>query len=113
VGTGKQIRQQTLLRLAEYGRGAAAFAGDSDSLEAAVDELYASISQPIGWDVKLAFEGGDVEEIVPERLPDLYAGRPVRVLAWFRDDLPSTLSLKMSTMEGERYYNVQLPPPVP
>jgi Ca-activated chloride channel family protein len=113
VGTGKQIRQQTLLRLAEYGRGAAAFAGDSDSLEAAVDDLFVSISQPIGWDVKLAFEGGEVESIVPERLPDLYAGRPVRVLAWFRDDLPSALRLKMSTMEGERYYNVKLPPRVP
>jgi Ca-activated chloride channel family protein len=113
VGTGTQIRQQTLLRLAEYGRGAAAFAGDSESLEAAVDELYASIAQPIGWDVKLAIEGAEVEEIVPARLPDLYAGRPVRVLAWFRDDLPSALRLKMSTMAGERYYNVQLPPQAP
>jgi hypothetical protein len=113
VGTGKQIRQQTLLRLAEYGRGAAAFAGDSESLETAVDELFVSIAQPIGWDVKLAFEGGDVEEIVPARLPDLYAGRPVRVLAWFRDDLPSALRLRMTTMEGERFYNVKLPPRAP
>ena len=35
VGTGKQHRQETLLHLAEYGRGAATFAGDSDSLETA------------------------------------------------------------------------------
>ena len=78
-----------------------------------MDELFVSIAQPIGWDVKLTWDGGDVEEIVPARLPDLYAGRPVRVLAWFRDDLPSALRLRMSTMEGERFYNVKLPPRTP
>jgi Ca-activated chloride channel family protein len=110
VGTGKQIRQETLLRLAEYGRGAATFAGDSHSLETAVAELFDSISEPLGWDVKVDWGGAEIEEILPSRLPDLYAGRPVRVLAWFRGDLPSTLRLKMSTMDGERLFHVKLPP---
>jgi Ca-activated chloride channel family protein len=113
VGTGKQIRQETLLRLAEYGRGAAAFAGDAQSLESAVTELFDSIADPLGWDVRLDFAGAEIEETVPSRLPDLYAGRPVRVLAWFRDELPSQMLLRMATTEGERLYEVKLPPRLP
>ncbi len=112
VGTGRKIRQQTILRLAEYGRGAATFAGDSHSLETAVVELFDSIAQPIGWDVSIDWEGADVEEILPSRLPDLYADRPVRVLAWFSGELPSVLRLKMSTMDGDRLYTAKMPPAV-
>ncbi len=112
VGTGRMIRQQTILRLAEYGRGAATFASDSNSLGTAVVELFDSISQPIGWDVSLDWDNAEVEEILPSRLPDLYADRPVRVLAWFSGDLPSALRLKMSTMEGERLFTVKMPPAV-
>ena len=110
VGTGPVVRQETLLRLAEYGRGAAAFFGESGSLEQAVTALFASIANPLAWDLRLDWDGGDVTEIEPSRLPDLYAGRPVRVLAHVRGDLPSSLAVSVSTVEGERRYRVSLPP---
>jgi hypothetical protein len=110
VGTGELLRQATLLRLAQHGRGAATFAGMSDELEPAVAALFDSISQPLGWDLQLDWDGAEIEEIVPTRLPDLYAGRPVRVLAWVRGDLPDTLALRMSTTDGERRLRVKLPP---
>jgi Ca-activated chloride channel family protein len=113
VGTGRRVRQETLLRLAEYGRGAATFAGDAASLGAAVSELFASIAQPLGWDVALDWDGPPAAEIVPSRLPDLYAGRPVRVLAWFDEDLPSSLRLRMKTTDGEKRFEVLLPPRTP
>jgi len=113
VGTGNRVRQQTLLRLAEYGRGAAAFAGDAPSLQAAVAELFDSISEPLGWDLELHADGAELEQISPSRLPDLYAGRPVRVLAWVRGDTPSRLEVRMSTRDGERRLQVQLPPQRP
>ena len=113
VGTGTGARQQTLLRLAEYGRGAAAFAGDAPSLQAAVTELFDSISAPLGWDLEFSAAGAELEQISPSRLPDLYAGRPVRVLAWVQGDTPSRLEVKMSTRDGERRLQVQLPPQQP
>lgn len=113
VGTGKQHRQETLLRLAEQGRGAATFAGDADSLETAVTELFAAISQPLGWDVEIDLAGVEVDEISPARLPDLYAGRPVRVLAWYRGDDPTGMRLRMSTVNGAQVYDVKLPPRLP
>ncbi len=41
---------------------------------------------------------------------DLYANRAVKVLAWIRGDLPSELSLRVTTTAGERDYAVRLPP---
>lgn len=113
VGTGQWARQETLLRLAEYGRGAAAFAGQASELETAVDEMFDRFSQPLGWDLKFEFAGAEVEQVLPTHLPDLYAGRPVRVVAWVRGELPSTLRVRMSTTEGERLYDVPMPPVAP
>jgi Ca-activated chloride channel family protein len=113
VGTGRQHRQETLLRLAEYGRGAATFAGDESMLESAVNDLFAAISSPLGWDVELRLDGAEIDEISPSRLPDLYAGRPVRVLAWYRGDDPTGLRLELSTVEGKQVYDVKLPPRLP
>ncbi len=75
-----------------------------------MEELYAAISRPLGWDVKLDLPGAVVEEILPSRVPDLYAGREVRVIAWVDGDLPSQMSLRMSTVDGDRLYRVLLPP---
>ncbi len=110
VGTGPLVRQETLLRLAEYGRGAAAFFGEKESLEEAVSDLFSSIANPLAWDLRLDLDGGDVAEITPARLPDLYADRPVHVLARVRGDLPSAFAVHVSTVEGERQYRVSLPP---
>ncbi len=110
VGIGPSPNRSVILRLADYGRGAATFAGGESELQAAVVELFDAISQPLAWDLHFDWGGAEVEEISPSRLPDLYANRPVKVLAWVRGDLPSELRLRVTTMAGERDYAVRLPP---
>jgi hypothetical protein len=109
VGTGTKVNRRTLLTLAEHGKGAATFAGDSQSLETAVTELFDSISQPVGWDLDFGLRAAGAVEITPSRIPDLYTGRGVRVMAWFQDELPSELKIKMTTMTGEQHFSVTLP----
>ena len=110
VGIGPSPNRNAILRLADYGRGAATFAGGESELQAAVVELFDAISQPLAWDLHFDWGGAEVEEISPSRLPDLYANRPVKVLAWVRGELPSELRLRVTTMAGERDYAVRLPP---
>ena len=110
VGIGPSPNRNAILRLADYGRGAATFAGGENELQAAVVDLFDAISQPLAWDLHFDWGSAEVEEISPSRLPDLYANRPVKVLAWVRGDLPSELRLRVTTMAGERDYAVSLPP---
>jgi len=109
VGTGWDAHKETMLALARYGRGAAAFASDSDSLEGAVIELFNSISQPVGWDVSLVSAGRPAQMLENSRIPDLYAGHPVRILAWFNGEAPSELQVKMTTADGERMFKLKVP----
>ncbi len=110
VGIGPSPNRAAILRLADYGRGAATFAGGENELQAAVVDLFDAISQPLAWDLHFDWGSAEVEEISPSRLPDLYANRPVKVLAWVRGELPSELRLRVTTMAGERDYAVSLPP---
>jgi hypothetical protein len=110
VGIGPAMRQQTILRLVEFGRGGAAFADDERELEGAVTEMFDAIAQPLAWDLAFDWGGADVEEVQPSRFPDLYAGRPVKVHAWMRGELPEELRVRVTTTAGQRDYSVRLPP---
>jgi Ca-activated chloride channel family protein len=110
VGIGQKPKQETILRLAEYGRGTAAFARDAATLQAVVAELFAGVSSPVAWDLQLDWGDAQVVAMEPSRLPDLYSGRPVTVFARVRGELPSDLRLDVSTMEGSRTFTTRLPP---
>lgn len=109
VGAGSLHQQHNLLRLADHGRGAATFTNRSESLETTITEFFASIADPVAWDIELDWDGGTMEPIETNRIPDLYAGRPVRVLAWADGDLPQALHVRMKTVDGEQYFLVNLP----
>ena len=71
--------------------------------------MFASISAPLVWDLELEWEGGgSVRLVKPSKLPDLYAGRPVTIVARVTGDAPSELRVRGTTMEGERTFTVDL-----
>jgi Ca-activated chloride channel family protein len=104
VGVGDDVKQETVLRMAEYGRGTAAFATDPQALDAAVAKLFDSVSEPVAWDLALDWGGADVELVKPRRVPDLYAGRPVTVLARVKGEVPAELTVTAKTMQGSRTF---------
>ncbi len=109
VGIGKGVKQNTILRLSEYGRGSAIFVAEPEELDEAVSGLFDSISQPLAWDLELDWGAADVEWIGTDRIPDLYAGRPVTVRARVRGDLPAEVLLNVTTTEGTKTFIAALP----
>jgi len=109
VGVGAEPKREAILRLAEYGRGTAVFADDPEGFGLAVQQLFEGISAPLAWDLSVDWAGAEVIEMRPERLPDLYVGRPVTVQARVRGDLPPTLVLQASTTRGVRTFEALLP----
>ena len=109
VGIGKGVQQETILRLSEYGRGTAVFVAEPEGLDEAVSGLFDSVSQPLAWDLELDWGDADVEWIGTDRIPDLYAGRPVTVYARTKGQVPEVVRLHATTMDGVRTYVKSLP----
>ena len=65
--------------------------------------------RPLAWHLEIDWGGAHVESVRPTRLPDLYAGRAVTFIARVRGELPPTLKLHGTTVEGDRTFTVALP----
>jgi len=111
VGVGEDVDEPTLNRFAELCRGVAAVTREIDDLGTTTAVLFDSVSRPLAWDLELDWGGAEVERVSPEVLPDLYAGRAVTVIARVRGEIPPTLTLHGSTVEGDRTFSVVLPDP--
>jgi Ca-activated chloride channel family protein len=109
VGVGAEPNRAAVNRLAEFGRGTAAFADDPEGFGLAVQQLFDGISAPMAWDLQIDWAGAEVLEMQPKRLPDLYSGRPVTVRARIRGELPPTLVLEAETTRGAQNFEALLP----
>ncbi|MGD2206700.1 MAG: VWA domain-containing protein [Anaerolineae bacterium] len=55
-------------------RGSVTYVQPDENLEAALTGFYSKIGHPLLTDVEVEFEGLDVDQVYPERLPDLFQG---------------------------------------
>jgi Ca-activated chloride channel family protein len=102
IGIGKSVRRDAIKRIAEHGRGTAAFAADLESLEPVVARLFDSVAAPLVWDLEFELGSAWIEAVDPKKLPDLYAGRPVTAIARISGPLPEEIVLRGFTADGER-----------
>jgi Ca-activated chloride channel family protein len=77
-GIGYDVNTYLLDRLSAAGRGATAYIEPHESMEDAVGGLMAKIQHPVLTDLALE-SGARLEEIYPQRLPDLFAGEEMVV----------------------------------
>lgn len=78
-GIGSSVNRYLLDRLAVMGQGAVAYIGLNDDPTQAMDAFYQRISHPALTDVSVDFRGMEVTEMFPQRIPDLFVGRPVLI----------------------------------
>ena len=71
------------LGLATEGRGAAAYLGLEDPADSVMRFYFERISHPALTDVRIAWNGLTVGDVYPQRLPDVFVGRPVVVTGKF------------------------------
>jgi len=83
-GVGSSVNRYLLDRMAKLGKGAVAYIGLDDSAGEVVDEFYDRISHPALTDVTIDWGGMQVTDIHPNRIPDLFVGRPVILTGRFK-----------------------------
>lgn len=76
-GVGSSPNRFLLNRMAKLGNGAVAYLSLNDSGADVMDHFFERISHPAMTDLRIDWGGMAVRDVYPERIPDLFVGRPV------------------------------------
>jgi Ca-activated chloride channel family protein len=82
-GVGSSVNRYLIDGIAEHGKGKAFYCMPRDSgyEDAAVQELYDAIDRPVLCDIEIDWNGLQVDEAYPSKLNDLFATRPLNLMA--------------------------------
>lgn len=81
VGIGSAPNSFFMRKAAAFGRGSHTRVARSDEVVARLGELFDDIRMPLAADVAIEFRGSAGVERYPDRLPALYTGKPLVLLA--------------------------------
>jgi len=92
VGIGSAPNSYFMTRAAEIGRGTFTVVSRIEEVEARMNALFVKLERPALVDLELAWDD-PVAESYPAKLPDLYSGEPILVVARLaRADAAATIS---------------------
>jgi Ca-activated chloride channel family protein len=66
-------------KMAQFGRGTFTHIADISEIQQQMGKLFESIESPVLTDVKLSFEGVEVADVYPQRVPDLFLHQPLLI----------------------------------
>jgi Ca-activated chloride channel family protein len=111
-GVGNDVNAVLLDRLAEATRAASTYVRPEEDIEVKVSGLYSRISNPVLTDLKLQASGNvTLDEMYPARLPDLFHGGQLVVLARYKGKGHAAITLtgKVGEQTKEFVYEVDFP----
>jgi len=102
LGIDRTVNEAFLRRLAELGHGRCELVESEDRLDEVMDAIHRQIGTPLLTDLALEPDGFTIEpdSLVPERLPDLFAGAPVLVLGRFQGQPAGGLGVRARAAAG-------------
>ncbi|MFA7236999.1 MAG: VIT and VWA domain-containing protein [Phycisphaeraceae bacterium] len=111
IGVGNDVNRPLLDQLAERTGGLAAFISRGDDFARQAQAFRRKLMHPAASDVKLTFEGGDVYDVEPAQLPNLYHGAPLTVYGRYRNpgDAPVLLTATVNGQRIEQRVTLNLP----
>jgi len=92
-GVGSSVNRYLLDRMAKLGKGAVAYVGLDESAGDMVDLFYDRISHPALTDVEIDWGRMQVAGMYPQRIPDLFVGRPIILTGRFEGKGKTTINI--------------------
>ncbi|MGF1553440.1 MAG: VIT domain-containing protein [Paracoccaceae bacterium] len=110
-GIGTAVNRYLLEAMAEEGRGRLRVVDPTETASEAAERLARDLETPVLTDIEIDWGGLDVAEPAPRRLPDLFAGDGVRVLARYAGEGPHEIVVRgrVRGREAELPVRVALP----
>jgi Ca-activated chloride channel family protein len=84
VGVGNEVNRPLLTQLAGDAGGLAAFISQGDDFQRQAEAFRRKLIRPAGTNLKIRFQGAETYDLVPQKLPNLYYGQPVRLYGRYR-----------------------------
>lgn len=103
-GVGYDYNAQFIDKLSLQNHGYADNVLPEENIEAKISSFYAKLSSPALTDLKVAWSGAKVDDVLPDTLPDLFHGSEVTLVG--RYDAPGRLGVEVTGQRSgktERY----------
>ncbi|WP_146658188.1 VIT domain-containing protein [Enhygromyxa salina] len=94
LGVGGAPNRYLLDGMARVGRGAVTYAGIGEDIEPVVERFYERVATPVLTDIEIDWEGLSVAEILPGKIPDLFAGQPLTVFGRYQGAPTGTIHVR-------------------
>ncbi|MCA9718997.1 MAG: AgmX/PglI C-terminal domain-containing protein, partial [Myxococcales bacterium] len=102
LGVGSSVNRYLLDGMAAVGRGAVTYMGPGEQPDAIVDRFYERIAHPVLTDISIDWGEVEIQEVYPQRVPDLFSGQPVVVYGRFKGGAPEGAVALNGRLGGER-----------
>ena len=93
-GVGESVNRFLLDEISEQGRGEVEYVGLQDDGSAAARRFHERIRNPLLTDISLEWDGLNVSDVYPQRIPDLFSAKPVVLTGRYLNSGDGTLRLK-------------------
>jgi len=105
VAIGSAPNSYFMRKAAQFGRGSYTFIGDTQEVSEKMNQLFSKMEQVVMTDLHLELEGieGEVVQVLPDKLPDLYFGEPV-VLSLKMEQIPER-AIITGNLNGQTWVN--------
>jgi Ca-activated chloride channel family protein len=107
VGIGSAPNVFLATKMAQFGRGSFTHIADISEIREQMGRLLESIESPVLTDVRLSFEGVELAEVYPQRLPDLFLRQPLLVYGRISQGRKGTVHL--TARAGDQPYEASFP----
>ena len=110
-GIGHSVNQFLLDNIAKEGRGEAQYVMLADNASAVAKRLYEHLRAPLLTDITIDWSNLPVHDMYPQRIPDVFAGRPVVITGRFDGAMNGVVRItgKRAGQPYEREMPVNLP----
>jgi Ca-activated chloride channel family protein len=92
IGIGSAPNSHFMRSAAEFGRGTFTYIGKPSEVQEKMEALFRKLEHPALTDITVELPSGTPADVLPARIPDLYAGEPL-VVALKADRMPADLAI--------------------
>ncbi len=104
-GVGADVERYLLTSLAEQNHGLAQYVMDQGDVRDRVAEFYDKIRNPLLQNISVSFGGGDVYEVYPVRIPDIFVGEQLVLLGRYKTPGSATVTLSGRGVKDSLTFN--------